>query len=200
MRIWIVSLIVVLGSTFVGSTGAKADIIHNRGTVMQEPDPSFRYTFHSILTDVPNPPGVEIAMNDFFTVYDLVGVIQGTNEQPDNWAASFSLVGRTPAGTDPVDNDAIFNVTWTYIGADPILAPQDLGNFSVQSTDGSLRNLVYAGQDTLLSGGTVGNMGTVPITFVPEPTSLLLTGLGLPATWLVMRRRRRLGDGSAGTG
>jgi hypothetical protein len=194
MRIWIVGLLAVMGSTIAASTRAKADIIIDFGSVMPVPDPSFRYTFHSILTDVPNPPGVEIAPNDFFTVYDLKGIILGTNTQPNNWAATFNLVGRTPPNTNPPDDAAIFNVTWTYVGTDPILAPQDLGLFSVQSTDGSLRSLSYAGQDTLLTGGTKGNMGTVVIQGVPEPTSLLLAGIGLPATWMFIRRRRRVED------
>jgi hypothetical protein len=191
MRIWIVGLLAVLSSMIAGSTRAKADIILDFGTVMEIPDPSFRYTFHAILTNVPNPPGVEIVMGDFFTVYDLRGIILGTNSQPNNWAATFNLVGNTPPDTNPPDNPAIFNVTWTYVGTDPILAPMELGFFSVQSTDGSLTSLVYAGQDTLLSGGKKGNVGTVPI---PEPTSLLLAGIGLPATWFVTRRRRSVGD------
>lgn len=189
-RIWIFGMLAMIGTSTAGTTAARADIIIEHGTVMRVPDPSFRYTFQTVLTDIPNPPGVEVAFGDFFTVYDLKGIILGTNTQPDNWAATFNLVGTNPVGTSSPDDPAIYNVTWTYVGELPLLAPETLGSFSVQSSDGSLKNLAYAGQDTLLTGGPSGNMGSVPITTVPEPSSFLLAGLGLSSGWFVFRRRR----------
>jgi len=174
-----------------GSGEARGDIIIDLSDVMTIPDPNFVYTFHVKLTNVVVPPGEEIAPGDFFTVYDVPGLIAGTNNQPFNWAASFNFVGQTPSGVSPPDNPSVLNVTWTFVGAVPILAPQDLGFFSVEATsDIPATSLNYAGQTTLIGDGKHSNAGSVTVTAVPEPGVTVLVALPavLGVVWL--RRRR----------
>jgi hypothetical protein len=177
--------------TAAGSGAARGDIVVDFAQVLTAPDPNFIYTFHAALTNVVNPPGEEIVNGDFFTVYDIPGLIAGTNNQPPNWAASFALVGRTPAGVSPADSTSILNVTWTYVGTVPLLAPQDLGLFSVEATsDTPAKSLVWAGQDTIIGDGKHPSTGTVTVTAVPEPGASLLVAfsVALGAVWC--RRRR----------
>src|SRR6266478_2825211 len=71
--------------------------------------------------------------DDFFTIYDFGNFVAGSNTQPAGWAFSSALLGRTPPLVLPHDDPGILNLTWTYIGKNPIIGPAPLGIFSVNT-------------------------------------------------------------------
>lgn len=176
-----------LGGLSMSAREVKGAIIVDAVSAVQVPDPTFIYQFHVTLKETI--PGERIAPNDFFTIYDLQGMIPGTNNQPPNWAASYRLVGITPVNVAPTDDPNLLNVTWTYFGADPILSPADLGFFSVQTDSIATKTITYAGQTTLPDGTHTGNTGSVEVTFItPEPSALILAGIGAPFALFWLRR------------
>jgi hypothetical protein len=188
---WVIG-VGALGWFAAGAPEADAAIVVDMATVMQVPDPTFLYHFQVELTNNIVPPGEEIATNDFFTIYDIQGLIPGTNNQPPNWAATFQFVGITPIGVNPPDDPTLLNVTWTFIGDVPILAPAMLGGFTVESRSDASRHLAYSWQTTLIGDGHRSGTTTVDVLDTPEPSSLVLAGIGLPAAFLWLRRRSRV--------
>ncbi len=179
-----------LGLAGMGTGVARGDIVVTIDSIMQLPDPHFRVTFGASVINVQNVPAQEISNGDFFTVYDVPTLIVGTNRQPDNWAASFNRTGTTPAGVNPPDDPITYNVTWTFVGDNPIPASQALGAFSVETTSANFAGLYYAGQDTIIGDGKHANVGFA-MTPTPEPSSGVLAGLGLATAWSIRRARRR---------
>ena len=158
-------------------------IVVNSGTVQPVGDPNYLYQFDVALK--PDPLLHDfIQKGDNFTI-DLTGnngIISGTNGQPLNWSAS----NFTPD-----------TVTWTYIGSIPILATMDLDPipgpfFQVVSLFESTGGFTYSFHDSLPGdpGGNSGG-GTFTISAVPEPSSLLVVGLGAPLMLYLLRRSRR---------
>jgi hypothetical protein len=179
-----VSLLAMVGS-------ARADIIPTLKWVTPSGS-DFRWTYQANLT-------VDEKVNkyNFFTIYDFVGFIPGSNLQPANWVFSSTLLGKTPSKVLPDDDPKIPNLTWKYTG-NTVLGPGtlNLGLFSALSHYGNQAMDDFAAEATKYAPGEVGNnkpidnVGSVgvPTSAVPEPCSLALLGLG--AAPLLARRRR----------
>jgi hypothetical protein len=191
------SLLAGLAVILAGGRAAQAGgIIITSGTVIQTGDPTYEYIFDTQLL-----PGSSLHNGGFFTIYDLPGIPQTalTSQPSILWGSSIQLQGVTPPGISPPDDPQVYNVTWGWNGSSPITAPPtsnlDLGTFVVGSTvelpSPPQPTLVYVG--FLNDGVTPPNEGTIKVTFVPEPSSVILLVLGagaLPLFVLGARRRR----------
>jgi hypothetical protein len=179
-----VSLLAMVGA-------ARADIIPSLNSITPSGS-NFRWTYRANLT-----VDEKVKKNNFFTIYDFLGFIPGSNLQPANWVFSSALVGKTPSKVLPDDDPMILNLTWKYTG-NTTLGPGtlNLGMFSALSHYGNQGMDDFAAEATKYAPGDAGNnkpianVGSVgvPANPVPEPCSLALLGLG--AAPLLARRRR----------
>jgi hypothetical protein len=124
-----------------------------------------------------------------FTIYDLPGVIDGSQTNPPLWEPSSEFSGPDPL---PGDNPTIPNVTWTYIGLTDIIGPADLGTFTVESIFGGFATSSFVGRAFLADGSVDFTVGPAVVRApIPEPSALLLGVSGLALSVLGLRRRKR---------
>jgi hypothetical protein len=182
MKKFAVGLIGLAASIAVG----RADIIPSFLSEVSTggPNPNTVFSYSANITDEQNA-----TTGDFFTIYDFGSIVPNSNTQPAGWTFSEQLVGVTPSNTNPNDNPAIMNLTWTYTGTTPIIgnsaAGKNIGPFSVTvlgPPSEVLGSSMFAAQGTLAAGpdaGTkVGNVGTIPVPIpVPEPSTFALIGI-----------------------
>jgi len=180
----------------------EAGIVIEDVTLREIPDPSFRYIFKLFLEPGTSIVGADpkTGGGDFITLYDVADIIPGTNNQPDNWRFRTFDEGLDPAGVSPPfdDDPAIPNITWDFIAPfETLTVPPDedrlfLGEFSIQTFDIPAPQLVYefGSQTTDDDDNKVAEFG---VFIVPEPSSLLMAGLGLAVIGAggVWRNRRR---------
>lgn len=177
-----------------GRAAHAAGIVITSGTVIQTGDPTYEYVFDAQLL-----PGSSLHNGGFFTVYDLPGIPKAalTSQPSILWGSSIQLQGITPPGISPTDDPTVYNVTWGWNGStitSPPTSNLDLGTFVIGST-GELSSpphptLIYVG--FLNDGVTPPNEGTITVTSIPEPSSVILLVLGAGALpLLVLRARRR---------
>ncbi len=161
----------------------------------------YTYTYGAVLSDTET-----LVSGNFFTMFDVNGLVSGSELAPAGFTASESFTGPNAVGTfnsapATIDSASILNVTYTYNGPPVVGAPTGLGNFSFQSiyptasTRGSFTAVAQlSGTNILNANGTsyVGPTVSAPVTAVPEPATVvpfLLGGLGLMA--LIVRKNRR---------
>lgn len=140
----------------------------------------------------------------FFTIYDVGGISAlAILDQPADWIGSVVLVGtnpQTPLPQNPPDSNAVYNITWTYVGDTPITTPGSLGFFSVQSsvnysTTGfyTYRDLLH-NPDELNDGDPQSGAATTAVPGdrpgeVPEPATMGLMGSALAGLAFFARRK-----------
>jgi len=183
----IVGLATLLGATQNAQAGFTVALASVTGTGP--------FTFNYTATTAA---GDTISAGDFFRVYDFFGYVAGSITAPAGWTATTALTNPTPPpnvilslGDDP----AIPNLIFTYTGA-PIVGPASISGFSAQSTLNFLgfeKN--YVGRATQGSGPTAGQpvdtVGNVRVPGVPEPASVISTGLGVLVFGAAYGFRRR---------
>jgi hypothetical protein len=142
---------------------------------------------------------VKLQKGDFFTIYDFAGFLSSTNDQPDSFSFGSSLTGPTPGRVNPNDDPNLPNLTWTYTGDETTVGPANLGTFQVQSLYGASESGFFTSLTRkTIDGKTESNITDtlIPVPMencgVPEPTTLILLGAGLPmlglARWVRGRR------------
>src|ERR1700730_14651789 len=99
----------------------------------------------------PNP--------DFFTIFNFMGMVPGSEKQPAGWTFSTSTNGVTPyrggrTVVDPVDIEGIPNLTWSRTGA-PVQGPAEISGFSVRTTIKESMIGEYGSQVTRNNPGTL---------------------------------------------
>ncbi|MFO0799901.1 MAG: PEP-CTERM sorting domain-containing protein [Gemmataceae bacterium] len=184
-----VQLAVLLGLVAPGS--AEAGLIPTKVSVTPEgPNQLWMYA-------VMLPGGSMLKTGDYFTIYDFAGLVGGSNGQPAGWSFSTAAVGPTPDRLAPDDSAGILNLTWTYTGPDYSPGQTGLGNFWAASEYGSSGDGFFTATTHLAEGPRTDSNITytvVPVPAppaIPEPTTLVLAGLGLPFAALARRVARR---------
>jgi hypothetical protein len=183
----IFALVVILAP--VGSNQAQAGLLPVSVTVTPEAG-NFTWTYSIVL-----PTDSQLRTGNYFTIYDFRGFLPGTATGPTGWDFAVSNVGQTPALLAPFDDASLPNLTWTYLGPNTVTSGQvGLGNFSASSIYGGINDSFFTALTNRTSDGRLdANITTtdVPVpAAVPEPTTLVLAGLGLPLAALARRARR----------
>jgi hypothetical protein len=203
------SLLVRLGlaAVLAAAVGApaKAGIIPVSVTVLPEAG-NYMWTYSIVL-----PSNMKLQSGDYFTIYDFAGLVSGSANvsatNPDssyanNWGFSTAKTGPTPNRLNPGDDPNIDNLTWTYNG--PTINVDGnitLGNFSATSAYNQQGDSFLTATNSRAADGAVDSNITetvVPVgtstggSTTPEPTTLLMAGLGLPLVGLRRFLRRKV--------
>jgi hypothetical protein len=154
-----------------------------------------RWTYAVVVTtDVQVNPG------DSFTIYDFGGLVPGTVATPVGWNLGMDLSGPARPGTNPADDPSLVNFTFTFTGDTPLPGSAGLGNFSALSSFSDHATSDFTSSSHRQVDGRLENNITttdvplgldVPPSQTPEPASLALLALGIPAAGLVRLVRRR---------
>lgn len=170
---------------------ARAGLLPVSVTVTPEAG-NFRWTYAIVL-----PTDSQLRSGDYFTIYDFAGLVGTSNVQPDGWAFESANSGPVPTGVLPTDDAAVPNLTWRYTGPDIASGQTGLGNFWAVSIYENPADAAFTARTHRTADGridtnitdTVVPVPVPPSETVPEPATLLLAGLGLPAIGLLRRRR-----------
>ena len=187
-----------------GGQRAAAGLLPVNVTVTPESG-NYRWTYAIVL-----PTDMKLQSGNFFTIYDFNGYVPNSADAPAGWALSVNKTGPTPERLNPQDDAALDNLTWKYSGPTIESGQIGLGNFWALSkfslegnsflTAGTLRTSDGKSDNNITSTEVpVGTPDTPPVVItppttppgVPEPTTLVMAGLGLPLVGLARRLRRR---------
>jgi PEP-CTERM motif len=156
---------------------------------------AYRFSYGVVLTsDSVLQPG------DYFTIYDFAGYIPGSASVNDGFTFSVQPVGITSGNVRPIDDPILQNLTWTYSGSGSISGQVGLGNFMASTTlegqtigdfTGRTHRQIDGRPDNNITETQVPVPGVDPGPETPEPSTLILAGVGLPLLGAMRYLRRR---------
>ncbi len=202
-RTWVARLFTAAVAAVVAAGTAGAGIIPASVTVTPEAG-NFRWQYSIVL-----PTDMKLQAGDYFTIYDFGGLVAGSQfadpagSAKSDWkVTAVTGIGPVPPGLNPQDNADIENLVFEYTGAATLVGQTGLGNFGAVSTVGSSVKSDFTGQNPQVSTGNldrniVDTIAPAPPTPVentpgiPEPTTLLLAAIGLPAFGAARALRKR---------
>ena len=174
------------------SASARADVIPQFSSVIPittGPDNGdFLWTYNVIVTQSEevqaNAAAPTPTTGNYLTLYDIAGLVSGSETMPAGWTVSEQTVGVTPNIEAPPDDGGVLNITWNYSSGPNVAGLASLGTFTFVSTDGNevFGSNFYAGQATAVGGeetGTVDqNIGHIT---APEVTVTTHSSVPLPS-------------------
>ncbi len=177
------------------ASSAQAGLLPVSVSVLPEGG-NYRWTYAIVL-----PTDSKLQAGNYFTIYDFHGYVAGGESAPADWVFEGAMSGPTPALLNPSDNPDVMNLTWRYNGPTIPSGQIGLGNFWAISTISESRVDSFTAITNRTSDGVIDSNITetdVPVApttptdpnLVPEPTTLLLAGLGLPLVGLARLRRK----------
>jgi hypothetical protein len=180
-----------LAASLAMTNAATAGLLPVNVTVLPDGG-NFRWTYNIVL-----PTDSQLAHGDYFTIYDFGGLVPNSASTPKDWAFTSSMLGPVPPGVVPTDDPNLPNLTWTYTGPTIPSGQIGLGNFWALSQYQDSTTSSFTARTHRTSDGDIDTNITdtsVPVptgpTQTPEPTTLVLAGLGLPLAGLARRIRR----------
>lgn len=196
MRRWIFTALAVAALT-AAPRDAMAGLVPVQVSVVPDGG-NHRYTYAILL-----PTEAVLRSGDYFTIYDFDGFVHGSDmvsgtPHAADWSFAANPTGPTPTGVLPDDSVAILNLSWTYHGPEiNIDSSMGLGNFWAYSIYPDTTQSWFTASTGTSYGVTDNNITptyvpvpTAPPPAVPEPSALLLAGLGLPLVGLARRTSR----------
>ncbi len=135
----------------------------------------------------------------YFTIYDFAGYVPGSIAAPTGWVGTAQTVGTTPSAVLVPDDPTIWNLTFTYVGNTTITGTgQTFTGFSAASIYSSIsQNGFFSQESTKNAGPATGGLDSgsgpesIPMSGVPEPSTMVLFGAGLALVSARMFARRR---------
>ncbi|MDB5312057.1 MAG: hypothetical protein JWO38_6259 [Gemmataceae bacterium] len=184
-RTYIARLFAATVAAVAISGSANAGIIPASVTVTPDAG-NFRWTYSIVL-----PTNMMLQSGNYFTIYDVNGLVNGSIQAPTGWSATTGLNTPPPLGLHPHDTGLAPDITFTYNGPTIPSGQVGLGNFWFDSSIGTSTTTDFTAQNPQASTGNTdrnivstlapappGGGGGGPT--VPEPTTMALAGLGLP--------------------
>ena len=193
-RTWMARLLIAAVAV-LSAQSVQAGLLPVSVSVLPEGD-NYRWTYAIVL-----PTDSKLQAGNYFTIYDFHGYVPGGESAPADWSFEGAMSGPTPALLNPSDDPAVMNLTWRYNGPTIPSGQIGLGNFWAISTISESRIDSFTAITNRTSDGVIDSNITeteVPVApstptdpnLVPEPTTLLLAGLGLPLVGLARLRRK----------
>lgn len=149
--------------TFVMSsifTGAAFAIQPSIESIRRESDGTSTYFFKIKIDETVKVEGGTAPPNpDFFTIFNFLGMVPGSEKQPAGWSFSTSTNGVSPIRggrviINPVDTPDIPNLTWSRSGG-TLSGPMEISGFSVRTTVAETMVGEYGSQVTRVKPGTL---------------------------------------------
>ena len=169
---------------------ATADIVVSPVPVVTGTGPyTWTYTF-TLLT------GQTMRAGAYVTIYDFYGWVPGSQFAPSalwNLTTNATSVAQGPNPINPPitpnENNTVINLSWLWLGPDIVGAGQSLGTFGADSTINDSQLGIYAEQSTLNGGAGTSSQGFT-LTPNPEPTTMVLYGIGAIGLLGIWKRRK----------
>lgn len=129
---------------------AEAGVEARWAFTFADPDGRLTYVYRILLVSGTLEPGA--AHSQHVTLYDVPRLIPDSASTLPDWVATVQTTG-VDADDIPLhgkdDTPKLLNITWTWNGAAPIVAPHDFGLVSFDITSGGISAMrLFAGQST----------------------------------------------------